>query len=207
MHRPYPPSILLTVTVAIAALLALAPSRASAQEFPTASKDMDISAFGGYENLDPSYYSAPRDSGLLLGADLTRYIGHWPVAPSVELRANFAGGPTVNEHSYLFGLRAQGHVFRRYYPYADVLVGLGSIYYNHPTIPGYTHDNSIVFSFGGGVDIDLIHNFQAKLDIQGQHWNLGTGNDSDILTPSVISIGLAYRIPFKPHFAQKYNHQ
>jgi len=184
----------------------------SAQEVPTESKGMDLAAFGGYLNANPVYtggsaYPDDRDSGAFLGADLTRYF-HWPVAPSIEARANFADGPFVNEHSYLVGVRVQGDIFRRYHPYADFLAGYGSTYYDHPVEPGYTHDNSAVYSYGGGLDIDLMRHFQAMVDFQGQHWNISNNNSATgIFSPSIFSIGLRYVIPFKPHVSQQYVHQ
>jgi hypothetical protein len=181
------------------------------QGIPTESKGMDLAAFGGYLNANPAYVPSPaypndRNSGTFFGADLTRYF-HLPVAPSLEVRANFADGAIVDEHSYLGGLRVQGDLFHRYHPYADFLAGYGSIHFNHPTIPGYTHDNSTVYSYGGGLDVDLMRHFQARVDFQGQRWALGTDGPNDKFSPSILSIGLRYVIPFKPHVSQQYAHQ
>jgi len=181
------------------------------QEVPTESKGMDLAAFGGYLNANPSYtggsaYPDDRDSGVFLGADLTRYF-HWPVAPSLEVRANLADGPFVDEHSYLAGVRVQGDIFRRYHPYGDFLAGYGSTYYHHPVIPGYNHDNSVVSSYGVGLDIDLMRHFQAMVDFQGQRWNIGNGGPVDKFSPSIFSIGIRYVIPFKPQISQQYVHQ
>ena len=78
------------------------------------------------------------------------------------------------------------------------LVGPGNIHFNFNN-NGYLGDNSIVYSYGGGVDIDLVRHFQAKIDFQGQHWK--TGN-AITLTPSILLLGITYHIPFRPHVRQ-----
>ncbi len=188
---------LIVLSFSLSAVLAFTPNRVSAQGVPTESKGMDLAAFGGYVNIAPDYGSS-RDNGFLLGADLTRYF-HWPVAPSLEIRTNLANGPIANEDSYLVGLRAQVDL-HRFHPYADFLIGYGSIHYDIPPSPGYTHDNSVVKSFGAGLDYDVTRNFQARIDFQSQHWTLGPG---DTLTPTALSFGIRYVIPFKPHVGER----
>ena len=190
--------LLLAVPFTTAALLA--------QDVPTVSKTSDIAVFGGYLNADPAFTAYPneRSNGVQFGADFTRYFG-WPVAPSLEVRANLANGAYVNEHSYVGGLRVGGDIFHRLHPYGDFLAGYGSIFYNHPVTPGYTHDNSLVYSYGGGVDFDVTRNFQGMVDFQGQSWNIGKGTE-DKFSPSVFSVGIRYVIPFKPHVSARYNH-
>jgi len=165
---------------------------------------MDISGFGGYQYVSPDFRSSPHDSGFIAGVNVTRYF-HFPVAPSLELRANIATGPAVNESSYLVGARAQANLGRRFYPYADFLIGPGAIHFNQIFIPGYTHDNSLVKSIGGGVDIDLVRHFQVKLDYQQQFWKIG--KEIAGFSPSLLSVGVVYRIPFRPHVKQSdYQH-
>src|ERR1700721_2118644 len=71
-----------------------APQGLPAQSKVTADKTMDISVFGGLQHLDPAFGRA--GYGFTAGADLTRYIG-WPVAPSLEVRGNYATTPNVTE--------------------------------------------------------------------------------------------------------------
>lgn len=173
--------------------------QAGAQAALTASKSMDISTFAGYSNTSPDYYSSPRNSGVTFGANVTRYF-HFPVDPSLEARVNIADGSTVNERSYLFGLRGEVqafHAFPRMHPYADFLVGPGNIHFKFNT-NGYLGDNSTVYSYGGGADIDLVRNFQAKVDYQRQHWNTG----EIAFTPGALTFGITYRFPFHPHVRQ-----
>lgn len=184
------------MVAAVAACVLVFSASAAAQATPTATKTADLSIFVGYVTAQPDY-GPFRNSGGTLGVDFTRYF-HFPVAPSLELRANFANGTTVNERSYLAGLRVQADIRQRVHPYVDFLVGPGNIHFNFPN-NGYTGDNSIVYSYGGGVDFDLVNHFAAKVDWQGQHWNTGSNST---LTPSLLLFGFSYRLPFEPHVRQ-----
>lgn len=178
-------------------LLLSAASHVPAQALHTATKTADLSGFFGYTTAQPDY-GPNRNSGGTLGVNLTRYF-HFPVAPSIELRANFVNGPVVNERSYLVGLRAHGQI-GRWRPYGNFLVGPGNLHFNFPS-DGYTGDNSIVYSYGGGIEIDVVNNFAAKVDYQGQHWRTGLGT-SNTFTPSLLMIGFAYHFQFEPHTRQ-----
>ncbi len=179
---------LLCAALCAAPFLLSSPS-SSAQATRTASKSSDISVFGGFEAAHPDY--GPYNSyGGMFGADFTRYI-HFRVEPSLEFRANFHSNIAVDEHSYLVGLRA-AVPFGIFKPYADFLVGPGTIHF--PYNIGYTGDNSVVYSYGGGVDIHLIGNFAGKIDIQAQHWNTG----EDTYSPTLGTIGVVYTLPFRP---------
>ena len=171
------------------ALLAAAPGYAYAQASLTASKTEDLSVFGGIEIANPEY-GPDNNAGGAIGVDFTRYFRHLPVQPSLELRANFNNGTYADERSYLFGVRI-GYQYSRFNPYVDFLVGPGDIHY--PLNVGYTGDNSVVYDFGGGLDIDLVRNFSLKLDIQEQRWNTGTY----AFTPAVGIVGVTYHIPFR----------
>jgi len=171
--------------------------RSFAQEVPTESKGADISVFGGVTSLAPGYVSG-RETGATAGVDFTRYFS-WPVAPSIEIRANTANGSQVEERSYLVGFRAQAGINWRYHPYVDVLIGKGTIHFDHPQ-GGYLGDNSTVPSYGGGGDVDLTRNFQGKIDFQEQRWSLGTLIK---FNPNLLTIGVVYRIPFKPNVGRR----
>jgi hypothetical protein len=165
---------------------------AHGQAMSTASKTMDISAFGGFLNVNPDY-GRPRNDGVAAGVDVTRYFG-WKVDPSLEFRFNDSSGPYITERSYLVGVRLQSDL-RRFHPYADFLAGVGSIHFVKPLDPTYTHDSSPVYSYGGGVDIDLVRHFQAKVDYQGQTMSF---DPYFSLAPRPLVIVIAYRIPFRP---------
>ncbi|HEY5382187.1 MAG TPA: outer membrane beta-barrel protein [Acidobacteriaceae bacterium] len=180
-----------------AVLLALTSNLAHAQAGPTASRSAGISVFGGYLSDLPDY-GPYRNNGFSFGVDYTQYFKHLPVAPSLELRANIAQGKTVNEHSYGFGPRIQYDHLGPLHPYADLLIGPGNIHFNFPyNILG---DNSTIWSYGGGLNYDLSHHFQALIDFQGQHWKTG---HNVTLSPSLLIIGVRYNIPFRPHIRQR----
>ncbi len=168
--------------------------RAEAQAVQTAGKTADIAAFGGFTYANPDY-GPDHVAGGLFGVDFTRYF-RIPVQPSLEFRGNFVSGSYVKEHTYLFGLRA-AVPFRAIKPYADFLVGPGTIFF--PYNIGYPQDNSTVYSYGGGVDVGVTRNFALKLDVQGQHWNTG----SFIYNPTLGTVGVVYTIPFRPHVSQR----
>ena len=164
--------------------------RAHAQATTTASKTQAISVFGGVEFANPEY-GPDNSTGGAVGLNFTRYF-HIPIQPSLELRANFNSNAYVSERSYLFGLRA-AYAYGRLTPYVDFLVGPGDIHF--PRNTGYVGDNSIVYNYGGGVELDLVRNFALKLDIQQQRWNTGELG----FTPVLGIVGITYRIPFKPN--------
>jgi predicted porin len=174
--------------------IAVSQPRAQAQATAAAYKTADFSAFGGYMHDIPDW-GTTGNNGASFGLNFTRYI-RFPVSPSLEVRANIAPGQTVRENSYLVGVRGQATVLRKFHPYADFLIGTGNIHFYQPELTGRLGDNSIVYSIGGGVDYDLVRNFQAKVDFQYQHWNTGTNAS---LTPSLTIIGLAYRFSFGGH--------
>lgn len=184
----------------LAAVPSLLPTTLRAQALPTATRSADISVFAGFLTDTPDY-GPYRNNGVSAGVDYTRYI-RLPIEPSIELRTNIADGKTVNERTYLFGprvaLRLPQRSLRRFHPYADLLVGIGDIHFNFNN-NGYLGDNSTVYSYGGGVDIDLVRHFQARFDFNGQHWKTGR---NVTYTPNLILFGVVYHIPFRPHIRQ-----
>lgn len=193
-----------TSMLLLAIILFASPSELFAQSTVTADKSMDVTIFGGLQHLDPDYGRS--GYGFTAGADLTRYF-HFPIAPSFEVRGNYAHANFVTESTQLFGFRVKTDLRHRIHPYADFLIGAGEIHFDQPLAPGYTHDGSVVYSYGAGVDYDLYKNFAAKVDFQGQSWNMGPesaapGAANFTLAPTTWVFGLAYRIPFRPYFRQ-----
>jgi hypothetical protein len=185
----------------------LSPTYLHAQSVPTESKGMELSAFAGFVAARPDYYTA-NNTGVAAGAAFTRFFEHLPVDPSLELRGTYASGSAVTERTVSAGLRISKR-FHRYHPYIDFLVGEGSIVYATDPAPFEHEDRGLEYSFGGGLDIDLVHNFQARVDIQQQSWNLGEngtlkpqGGDYT-LSPTTLLIGINYVIPFRPHVSYR----
>jgi len=170
---------------------------ARAQADATASRIAEVSAFVGFTHSNPDYGSA-RNSGFTAGADYTRFF-HWRIVPSFEVRANYTTGLDMNQETALAGLRLHTD-FHRFHPYADALIGATRITFAVPPAPGYIHDTAGATSFGGGVNIDLIRSFQAKVDFQEQFENFGPngtlpGNANFTLSPTLLTVGVVYRLP------------
>ena len=72
------------------------------------------------------------DTGLRWGAALTPYIPLL-VQPSLELRVTSDGGSIAAERTFSGGLKLAvrlGHI----HPYGIAEIGLGEIYFDHPTV-------------------------------------------------------------------------
>lgn len=182
------------------------PRIAQGQATATAQRSAGIFVFAGYNRTTPDY-GTPANNGITFGADYTRHF-RFSFVPALEFRANLTNGPQVKENSFLGGLRVHHTLRTRFNAYGDFLAGVGHITYPtyFPSAGRYEdlNDSGRVFSVGGGVDIGLTPHFMAKIDYQHQDWNLGANshtmpNGGDfVLTPSVWTFGVVYRIPFRP---------
>jgi hypothetical protein len=173
--------------------------QAGAQAVPLRQKKADLSVFGTYTRLSPDY-GPQQNNGGTFGVFYTRYY-RW-LSPAVEFRAKIANGATVDESTYGGGIRVEKSI-NRFRPYADFFISGGSIQYHFKTPPikptgqPYLSDSSVVYTYGGGLDYDVTDNFSARGEFQSESWNLG-GYTPITLTPSMWSIGVVYRIPFRP---------
>jgi hypothetical protein len=187
--------------ILLSGLLSVLCGSAHGQATYTASRLAEVQAFVGYTYTTPDY-SYFKDSGVAFGADYIRYNrSRW--TPALEFRANINDGPVINEHAYMGGLRVQTDFKGRYHPYVDFLAGLGIANYPLPTLPvSQANDHGLALSYGLGMDIDVGHNILLKADGQQQQWNLGPnvftapGKENFTLGPVVMTIGVAYRVPF-----------
>ncbi len=166
--------------------------RAEAQARATAGRSIGLSAFGGVSGANPEVDGGPNDYGYVLGGDLTRSLRR--VTPSVEVRYTSVTGSDVNEKTFLGGVKLERELANRLHPYVTVLFGNGNIDFNHPVLFNgvpYAHDNSFVYDFGGGVDVDLTRHLGIKGDVQYSHWH--TGGETNAFTPIVVSVAAVYR--------------
>jgi opacity protein-like surface antigen len=183
------------------------PVQSHAQAISTASRSLDIAAFGGYAG-GKTDYGAEKPQGAGFGLDITKFF-HLPVVPSLEARANVFDSSVINELSYMGGIRVEVPLKNRIHPYAAVLAGVGTLHFKFSPNPGYTGDRGVVISYGGGIDFDVVHNISIKIDGQYQNWNLGPNGQkvpvtaNFTLTPIVGIIGVEYHIPFRPHIKQR----
>jgi len=175
-------------------------SAALGQSLPTASRQGDLSVFGTAGVVNPDYPTS-NQAGYVFGLDYTRYFNHLYVVPSLELRASVSPkGAVAGQNVYGGGLKLE-HPYGRFHPYADALVGVGYIRFRHPhgyTPTGdlYIQDLSRVYTFGGGLDVDLNTRFSIKLDAQFSNWKLNPAMPIT-LEPSIVGVGVTYH-PFRP---------
>lgn len=185
-----------TLVLAIAVSTVLVPASLLAQATPVAVKNAEISAFAAFTRVTPDY-GPTSNKGFTFGADYARPTRFF-LKPSLEFRGTITPGDTVGESTFGGGLRVE-HSIWRLHPYADFLLSAGTITFTHPSIDSqgrlYKSDNSLVYTYGGGVDYDVTRRWAAKFDYQGEHWNLGSA--AQTLTPQVLSVGVVYRIPFR----------
>ncbi len=198
---------LLTPRLSLTALVLLASlgtSVTSAQNIFAARKPSDISTFAATSIVAPDYFPG-RASGITAGLDFTRHYNRH-LAVAFEARANRASSDLLIERSILFGPRIQTNLGSRYHPYADYLVGGGTIVFLNGST-NYHEDRSMVSSMGGGVDIDMPSHFAVRLDFQSQSWNIGKVNPTQpdvTFAPTLLTVGVQYHIPFSPHTSRNY---
>jgi len=154
-----------------------------------------FSVFGGASSVYADY-GQDRQNGYFLGGAYTHNFSHIYVVPSLELRASITpmGDHSVAERTFQGGFKLEHAYFRRFHPYGEALFGTGTIRYRAGLQGvGEKSDNSVVPSFGGGIDVDIIKDFGVKADYMSSHWNTG---GSVTYTPNAFNYGVYYRLPF-----------
>ena len=185
----------LTLRFALPAMLVflsiLVPDSLNAQATATRTREAEASAFVAYTRLSPDY--GPSGNGVTVGANYTRYFPI--ISPALEIRFKTGSGASVGERTFGGGLRLE-HQWSYFHPYVDFMVSKGTITFankNYIGSNGTGSNGSIVYSYGGGVDYDFADQWAARVDYQGERWNL---NETPALTlaPRALSIGILYRI-------------
>jgi len=167
----------------------LAATAASAQAIPTVERGAAFTPFVQTTILNPDW-GQTNNLGFTAGFDYHRFIPSI-VQPALEFRVTHASGRTVNESAYLGGVKLQTNI-RGIHPYAVVLAGKGIITFNYVYNGGIKGDDSAVYAFGGGAELNITPLWKVRGDFVQQHWNL----DPNTLTPSALSFGIAYTVPF-----------
>jgi hypothetical protein len=184
----------LFLTLLLAAFLY--PNISHGQAMPTATRGLDLSAFGGVAGVDTGL-SGGRNLSIVLGADL-KFVPVGGVRPVLEVRGLYPidGGNIASQKSILFGPRADFLLNHRLRPYGDFLFGRGEMNYQDG---GYLFVNSVyletttnVYSPGGGVDYDLSPHLSLKVDAQFQRWGYTPTTSGNIWT-KVGTVGIVYR--------------
>jgi hypothetical protein len=168
---------------------AVATSSAGAQAIPAVERGAEFAPFVQATIVNPDW-AQTRNIGFTAGFDYTRFIPAI-VQPSLEFRVTRAPGHTVNETTYLGGIRVQTTI-HNIHPYAVVLAGKGIITFNYFYNGGLKGDDSAVYAFGGGADFQVKQAWKVRAEYTQQHWNL----DPNTLTPSALGFGVAYTVPF-----------
>lgn len=195
------------ICIALSCLIFFGTTHLGAQSLDAAGRPAEIAVTGGYIYGNPAY-GPDKMQGVSFGALYTRYF-HFPVAPSLEVRANIASTSYIKETTYLGGLRIQGQFRRKLHPYGDLLVGKGTISFKFPVSPNYSSDNSTIVSYGGGLGFDVFNNVQLTGDYQYQYWNLGTshGGAGAIFHPELFTVGVKYTIPFHSYVGSSWRRE
>jgi hypothetical protein len=165
-----------------------ATTHAPAQALPTVDRHSEFAAFAQGTMLRPDW-GQTNNYGYSLGLDYTHFFGKF-VQPGLELRFTRATGRTVNENTYLGGLKLQTTI-HAIHPYALILAGKGIIKFNYNNA-GVTADNSLVYGLGGGVELAVTRLVRIRADFISQHWDL----QPNTLTPATLNLGIAYTLPF-----------
>jgi hypothetical protein len=192
-----------SLTLLVAAIFAAA--TASAQSLPTASQQLQLSAFAGVSGtfLD---IDGGKNAGFTAGVDLT-FLRFRHFKPAIEARGTYPvdDGHLASEKNFLVGPKVE-YPWHRLHPYGDFLIGRGEINYISTFIVGndlqYISSNTAVYSPGGGLDYDLWHNIALKGDFQAQHWDTPVVPAGSVWAKSV-TFAVVYNFDFNPHHHHK----
>ncbi|HTD96792.1 MAG TPA: hypothetical protein VK627_07670 [Edaphobacter sp.] len=182
---------------ALFALAVLLPSIARAQANPTATRQLQLSAFAGGTGTFTDLFGG-KNLGITAGADLT-LLRYRLLRPSIEVRGTYPihEGKIDSQKSILAGAKVE-HSFGPFRPYVDFLVGRGEInyllggYYLSTSNTLYIRSTSTVYSPGIGIDYDLTRRLAVKADLQVQRWNTPV-LPSGTIHPRALTIAAVYR--------------
>lgn len=178
----------------IAPILLMTASFPAWGQAATATADQGIRlqsyALGSYQQPNFGNYGR-NQAGITLGSNLNAFhLGRFQPSLDARLSGNFGSVSSL----FLGGGPRVAVDLGRLHPYADFLVGYGTLHFTSSS-PAYTHDNSYVTSVGGGVDFSLNHRWAVRADVQRQNWNVGTY--SPAFHPVQVGIGVRYQFHFK----------
>lgn len=194
------------IALNLAAAVAFAAAAAHAQSAqPTASRLIELSAFGG---LTGTYtgLSGGRNLGITAGVDVTLPpLFGWQ--PSIEGRGNhwIDAGKIVAEKSAMGGVRLERRLLvPGLRVYGDILFGRGEMDYQNGGYPApggnflYLASNGPVVSPGAGAEYRLTESISALADVQFQHWDT-PAKPSGSVWSTPITLGVRYRFNFNRH--------
>jgi outer membrane protein with beta-barrel domain len=168
---------------------------------PTATQQLQLSAFGGLTGTYTNFEGG-KNLDITAGADLT-VLALRKFRPSFEIRGTYPvdSGHISGQKSFILGPKVE-YPIGRLHPYADFLIGRGQIDYLNG---GFLYNNllylsstSTVYSPGLGLDYDLTPRWAVKADFQYQTWHTPVLPDTSI-HPKAITFGVVYHFDFNPH--------
>lgn len=181
---------------------ALAASAAAQEAKPTATRELQLSAFGAVSGVFTGL-SSGKNLSFTAGGDLGLPPWHG-MRPTIEVRGTYPmdSGDIVAQKDVLGGLRVDFLLNHRLRPYGDFLFGRGQMNYGGGS--GYFFNNSYyaltttyIDSPGGGFNYDLTEHWGVKVDGQFQRW---AGPDQPTQSGNVYSkvgtIGVVYTFTF-----------
>lgn len=186
-----------------AAIASLVPA-GHAQAVPTATQQLQLSAFAGITGTYTDFEGG-KNGSITAGVDVTLLT--LPLfQPSLELRGTYPidSGHIDSQFNFLGGPKV-AYPVGRFSPYANFLIGRGQIdYLNGGYLYNdllYLSSSSTVFSPGGGIDIALTNRWSFKADFQYQFWETPAA-PSGTIHPKATTFGLVYHFDLNPrhHF-------
>lgn len=186
----------------LAAVVSLANFSHAQASTPTATQQLQLSAFGGLNGTFTDFLGG-KNAGITAGADLT-FLALRRFRPSFEIRGTYPvdSGHISGQKSFVLGPRVE-YPLGRFHPYADFLFGRGRIdYLNGGFLFNnlrYLSSTTNVYSPGVGLDYDLTPRWAVKADLQYQTWHTPVLPNSSI-HPKAITFGVIYHFDFNPHY-------
>lgn len=177
-----------TLCIAAVALVPLASLRASAQASYAGDRDGVVQIGVTYSNAQTDEYFKRTTGVSVYGAiDFKKHLG---AEADIHLPGLFSAPEGFSERSGDVGLRYI-YRFRRYDVYAKALVGIGQTVQVAPAFVVGTPGTYFLYAGGGGLDVRLARNLIIRVvDFEYQRW---PSFPQHALTPSMVSIGAAYR--------------
>jgi hypothetical protein len=196
------PGSFLTISLLMATLYGTSP--ASAQTYPTATRTLQLSAFGGVSGVYTGL-AGGKNFAITAGAGLGLPPWH-DIRPAIEVRGTYPTdrGDVDSQKSVLAGVDVEFLLSHRFRPYGDFLFGRGQM--NYQTFQGadgyrfngyyYTLTTTYIDSPGAGFNYQISPHLAIKVDGQFERWAGPAPTTSGIVYSKVGTAGLVYYFTF-----------
>jgi opacity protein-like surface antigen len=182
------------IVLGIGSVLAPCSSAQGARETATQAIRLQLFGMGSYANQD--YGEQRWGGGFVVGGSAGFNLrGARHLEPALDVRYSRAVGSYVSEGAFSAGPRLTWNL-QRIHPYGNFLIGVGTIYYHqvNPFFPDYRKDNSLVPTYGGGVDVDVSPTLAVRAEVQAERWRVSEGLPP--FHPIRVNLGLRYQFRF-----------